>query len=189
MVRVALLLAVLLGAATATAGYVFRWVDTKGNLHLTDRLADVPEPYRAMYEAQIRRLEEERARAKAKGKAAPPAAPRRTSRPAPRAGEGGGGPSIVEQEIARQKYWRDLVAQWRAQLASATAALEAIDRELAQARLNPILRTTPPVKAKIAAIEERRAEALAQVEAARTMLLETIPARARKEQVPPKWLM
>jgi hypothetical protein len=195
MVRAALAL-VLASSLAASSGRIFRWVDKTGDLHVTDRLADVPEPYYSMYAAEIARLEKNKGKQKSRDRSVapaprstPPRSPGSSAAPAPPAGRRAGGPSIVDRELARQKQWQDLVARWRKELATATAEVEKIDQELAQARSNPILRTTPQARAQIEAIESRRVGALRKLERARKMLLETIPARARAEQVPPRWLM
>ena len=166
---------------------IFRWVDKKGDMHITDRLGDVPEPYRSLYAAKIRELEEKKESAPnvtlptdSQKKKKPKAALRA---PAP------SGQSFVDKKIARQKYWMNLVAKSRAQLDRATQNFVKISQELDNKRLNPILREIPANKAAIKKLEEAREKARADLENARYQLLEAIPLRAKKEMIPHKWLL
>jgi len=197
-----LLWACVLGATlafcmpAAAQGPIFRWVDRDGNLHLSDELADVPEPYRSMYEARLREAAEARkhappAPAVPPTPAAPPAVP-----PSPMpAHEGdshaadGPAPSIIDKEVARRQRWKELVASWRAELSAATEALAQADERLGDLVANPLMAATPAVAADIAAAKQARAAALSRLEQARHMLLTELPARARRESVPPAWLM
>jgi hypothetical protein len=177
----------LTAGIVAAQTMIFKWIDTKGTLHVTDRLADVPEPYYAMYRAKLKASEEQQAKgggAAATSSPTPVVAP-----PAVESSEASSpAPSLVDEELRRQAEWKALVALWRERLAIATAEVEAIQSELEEATLNPILRETPAVKAQAAAIEVRRGAAMSRLEAARKMLLVELPARARKEGVPPRWL-
>lgn len=178
---IAAALALCLGpwAALAQQGYIFKWVDAKGNIHATDQLAEVPEPFYGMYAAKLRELEE---RKKERGQAASAPSQRPAPPPAPSA------PSIVELELRKQQRWKAEVARWRASLTAAIAELESAQQALAELTMNPLLRTTPQVQAQLPQAEERVKRAREQVELARKTLIEDIPARARKESVPPKWL-
>lgn len=163
-------------------GIVFRWVDARGNLHLTDELADVPEPYYSAYRAQLRDREGARARQPAQ----PPAqAASRASAPTSAAPAG----SVIEQEAERRRTWKALVAKWRQELTGATSELARLDEELGRLAANPLLRETGPTKARMTELEVARARAIARLEAARRMLVTELPARAKKEGVPPAWLM
>ncbi len=159
-------------------GDIFKWVDENGNLHATQILADVPEPYYSMYASELRRRQESK-----QGQApAPPAVEEAPSAPRPTQVKG-----VASENEARQKRWRELVARARADLTAATAALEAADQAVLQAGANPVLRHTPAVQAKLAELATERQAALAAVEAARRQLLEDLPRQARKEGVPPRW--
>lgn len=207
----------LLPVVASGQGMIFRWVDAQGNLHVTDRLGDVPEPYYGMYLAELKRREEQRQAAgqpagQPAAVAAPTPAPSGDGAPAaPRAGAegrsrpaGADGPSpgtsaarspsegaqtsLVDAELDRRETWRKLVAAQRQELAEATAALAALEAERAAAAQNPLLVHTPAVAARLAELDAQRAALLARLEKARAALLVDLPARARKENVPPKWL-
>ena len=183
MLSLSVVLGLLVTAWSALAATMFfKWIDAKGNLHVTDRLADVPEPYYAMYRAKVREIEEREAKQGI-------AVPETTSAPVERIeAVRPSAPSIVDLELQRQKDWRALVANWRGELTAATAEVESLQNELDDATLNPILRETPQAKDQIAEIADRHAVAMRRLEAARQMLLVDLPARARKDGVPPKWL-
>ncbi|MEO1172230.1 MAG: DUF4124 domain-containing protein [Myxococcota bacterium] len=162
-------------------GVIYRWVDAKGVVHFTDDIGQVPEPYASMYQARIREIEEARAAAVGDRKTPPPQ--KRESRNYPTI------PDVTAPIEARRSYWKERVKTWRSKLADATSELARVDKQLSELRLNPLLRTTPKVKEQIAAAEKRREAALGKVGAAKKMLLETIPKEAKKEQVPPRWIL
>lgn len=172
-----------MGAPASAQGPIFQWVDARGNLHLSDELADVPEPYRSMYEARLREAAEARKR---NGEA--PAA-RAPVAPPPPSVEYDHEPSIIDQQAANRQRWKQEVATWRAELAAATAELAQADAQLGDLEMNPVLAQTPSVAADIVQARQARAAALARVERARRTLLTELPARARRDGVPPAWLL
>jgi hypothetical protein len=179
--RIAFLLLLLFCSVVVSAqDVVFRWVDKHGVTHITDRLGDVPEPYHSMYAAQLRELE-----AKRKKTAPPQTTPDST----PNASNYNYGTGTVAAQDAQQKKWQALMLKWRAELLVATHQLFAAEEQLAQVRLNPILRETPQVKEQIAAFEADRSAALTRARVAENMLLVELPKQAKKEGVPPKWLL
>jgi hypothetical protein len=183
----ALLLASVVGLRAARAdGPMFVWADKDGNLHATDRLSDVPEPYYAVYAERLRELEKEGHLPKEE---AAPAAPAYTP-PRPVTVRGNTEPPITaETEILKRKKWRELMTHWRQELATATTELQKVEQEASETGMNPLLRLTPQVQAQLDAIGPRRDAARARVLKARTMLLEVLPKRARDERVPPQWLL
>jgi hypothetical protein len=219
MKRALVLCVLLLASSTAWAGPIFRWVDARGDLHLTDELTEVPEPYQSMYRARLREREEAEKRAReAAAQASTGAAPATPSvrpsmppasgaddpgaRPVSPAGgdarrTAGGDvtsgamdapPSPSEQEAARRSQWKELVGRWRLQLATSTDDLVRIDERLGSLQANAILAQTPEVQGEIADLQAERRQALSRVDAARRMLVVELPAKARRELVPPAWL-
>ena len=175
----------LCAVAAAAESTIFRWVDAKGNLHATDRLGDVPEPYYGIYFAEQKRREAER---QAGGATATPHAPPPTPEAAAPASTGPSGASVVDEELRRREQWRSLVSAARNELMGATAALAGLEEERAVVAQNPLLAVTPAVQARLGELEQRRAAVLVRLEKARAALLVDLPARARKENVSPKWL-
>ncbi len=168
-------------SAAAQEGTIFYWVDKKGNVTATQNLDEVPEPYRAMYRARLKELEEEKK--KQKSAATPePSAPA----PLPQTPPGG---SIVDRELQRQKQWKAEVAQWRTELRLATIEAQQAQNDVDAAALNPILRQTPQGQAQMVEPAKRKQEAIARVERAKNMLEVELPKRAKAENVPPAWLL
>jgi len=187
------------GSAVSAGSSIFRWVDAQGNLHLTDTLAEVPEPYFSMYTAKLREAEERKNNraASAEGTAAAPArvpesltnaeADARVIAAMPQdAGAEGEVPAYV-REAKRRTEWKALIAHWREELEAATQELGQRTEEVGELTVNPLLRETPAVRQAIATAEALRLEAMRRVERARQMLLTELPARAKKDMVPPAW--
>jgi len=181
----------LVTARPASAGTIYKWYDEQGDLHATDQLTDVPEPYRSMYAAaeRKRKEEEEKRRAAAAGKTpakpppkAPPPPPTRRVTGPDRLG------TLLKEEEAKRKRWTQLVAHWRAELQAATRQLQDLDQRIQEVGANPILRQTPKVKKELAELQEQRKPLLERLNGARRMLAEELPKRARREEVPPQWL-
>jgi hypothetical protein len=179
--------AVGLVCASAVAAPIFTWVDRQGGLHATDRLQDVPEPYYSMYAAELK-AREQKAGATPVPPAAEAAAPP-TPRPVVTTPRPAIEPVTAAGEAKRRQTWRDLVAQWRRELAAATANLQKITQELDEAQLNPVLRVLPANQERINDLMSLRTKAQDRVEKARLMLVDDIPKRARAEGVPPLWLL
>lgn len=177
----------------AWAGDIFYWVDKKGGVHFSDQLHSVPEPYFSAYKARIAEREEKRKQQEQERAAAGivPAkepevvAPQQPSTPAP---EEPTGPRLSQQIRQKQEDWRKLMKESREELLAATEGLRKAEDEMQALEANPVLVHTPQVKAQIPAAENRYKEARERVERARKALLTDLPARAKKEHVPPKWL-
>lgn len=184
-----ILLGLILPAQSADGTAIFKWVDKQGNLHITDRLQDVPEPYAGMYAARIAAEEKNKLATRGKQPVAAPAVPAAPPYQPPRRYVAPiGQPSPITQAEEQQKYWRSLVSRWRGELAAATAELENADNEVGEANMNPLMRQTPEGQERARIAEEKRAQVVLRVNKARQMLLEEVPRRARAEGVPPVWL-
>ena len=184
--RVVLLLVLLAGVARAGETLaMFTWVDKRGGIHITDRLRDVPEPFYSIYLAQQRERQAQQRQGPPPTGAKTPAKHHSQVRARPRPSSQG----IVLAEERRREQWQALMKQWRVELLAATQGLQKEEEALQRLRVNPLLAETPPVKAQIAAQQEQVAVARERVLKARTMLLEKLPAKAKNEQVPPKWLL
>ncbi len=169
-------------AATAKADdVIFYWADKQHVIHATNEIGEVPEPYRAMYRARLKELEE----AKKNG---PKPAPQPAYTPPPSSPAIQPQGSIVDQELAKQKMWRDEVYHWRTELRVATEDLNRIQAQIDQANFNPVLRTTPQAKAQIGPLEQDQQRAIGRIDVAQRMLTQDLPARAKREGVPPRWL-
>jgi len=177
-----LLLIPLLGFARPALAddVLFYWADKQHVVHATQNLDEVPEPYRAMYRARLKELEE--AKKNAPKQAPPP--PQYTPSTPPRQPQ----PSIVDQELAKQKMWRDEVQKWRTELRVATEDLNRIQGQIDQVNFNPVLRMTPQAKAQLEPLERDKMSAINRVDTAQRMLTQDLPARAKRDGAPPRWL-
>ena len=161
---------------------IFYWSDKQHVVHATQNLDDVPEPYRAMYRARVKELEEAKKNAQKPAQSPPSTPPPSPAVPQP-------GPSIVDRELQRQKYWRDEIYKWRTELRIATEDLHRIQLQIDEVNLNPILRMTPQAQAQLEPLEEDRQRAIGRVDVAQRMLTQDLPTRAKRENVPPQWLL
>lgn len=172
----------LAGAVTAPAyaadAPLYAFVDADGILHITDRLADVPEPYYTVYK--------QRRPSPAADSDADPARTTPRRRPVPAAVDVAA-PAADQQARARAQ-WQQLMATWRDKLSQSTLALQQAEAE-AQGASNPILRETPVGRQRWQATQARVAQWRGKAVEARRMLLETLPSRAKREHVPPQWLL
>jgi hypothetical protein len=170
---------------------LFVWADAQAHVHVTDRLANVPEPYRTTYAV---RLEAMRQAGQAPGGPAGP-----VGVPPPRTAEvkfaGSGAERVAalspqaSQQAALRAQWQQRMVAARTELMGATDALQRLEASIDAARMNPVLRLTPPVQAQVEGLEAQRAQAQTRVLDARRMLLETLPQQAQREHIPPQWLM
>lgn len=179
------LMVVCVGPAKADKP-LFVWADEHANLHVTDRLADVPEPYHTIY---AKRLEKDQLSQKHDNKTAAAegtdAAQIRYDNPesavrdlAPHA----------TAEIEKRRGWQKRFVDARNELTQATQVLAGIEQKILEKNRNPILRLTPVVKKELAELDANRIEAQSRVLNARRMLLETLPQQARQAQVPVQWI-
>ena len=157
-------------SARADDAVSFAFIDESGELHASATLVGVPEPYQGVY----RRQEADRAR-KAAGpapKPSPPLAP---------AGDADG------QRQAREA-WDQTMQKWRRQLIDSTEALRQAESERMTVG-NPLLKATPVGHEAWVRLTERIDSARTQALLARRMLMDTLPAQARAQHVPPQWLL
>lgn len=143
------------------------WTDSVGDLFSSEKLNEVPEPFRSMY------------RARKSVAWHPPPLDAMADAYAPRATE------ILHQ----QRAWRQQIAGWRQELFTAT-------RLLLEATLRPGALAHEPLAFayaphRVLLIEARgaaRSEALSRLMRAQIMLQETLPRQAREQRVPMLWL-
>jgi len=155
--------------------YLYQWTDEQGVVHITDRLGEVPEQFRA----RARKIE------------------------APPKSEAGQNPGIQKDtgnvtipqnaegtDEARKAFWQNRVQEWKARLTDA----ERRYRELDQQRTELLMSWGGPAygplenKVKAEQMEQQMKEIQKQIDEARNMLDVVIPEEARKAGVPPGWL-
>lgn len=173
---------------------LFVWADARAHVHVTDRLSDVPEPYHSVYAARVAELKKA-----GKGTGGPGSVtvvPAEAAFAVPRVGDASGSGAdrvanlspLATEQANRRSEWRGRIAQARGELTQATEQLADLEKTIAEAGMNPILRLTPQVQAKLASLEQEHAQAQSRVLDSRRMLLETLPQQAKREHVPAQWL-
>ena len=159
------------------AGYLYQWVDDRGNVHITDNPAEVPEKYRS----GARTMQENSPQQEPPPTSEPQAAPRR---PAKNSG--------VQNDTAEndKAQWQQRIKGWKNQLADA----ESRYRSLQQQRNELIAPWGSPALAPLAArqqadqIDQQMQGVQQEIEKAKDMIENVIPEEARKAGVPPGWL-
>jgi len=180
-----LVAAILVLSTPAAAQRIFYWVDAKGDLHATQSLANVPEPYYSMYRKEVEAQKDKEKDAKTKPTKRPPA--RRP--PPPRSSTKSQYTEQLRKHDADRKRWKDTVAIWRTRLATHTKRLQQLESEIGAIASNPLMAQTPHVKTKRQELDQELKAIRKKLEEARRMLLEDLPKRAKKEGVPAKWLL
>jgi DNA repair exonuclease SbcCD ATPase subunit len=155
--------------------YLYEWTDDSGAVHITDKLGNVPEQYRA----QARKIEESR-----KGEAGGDQQTQRVT----------GGPSgpegEEETEESRKAEWQDRIREWKTRLAQAEKRYRELDQQRTELLMSWGGPAYGPIENKVKAeqIEQQMKEIQKQIDEARNMLDVVIPEEARKAGVPPGWL-
>lgn len=189
--------------ASDTDTPLFRWVDKQGVIHLTDRLGDVPEPYNAIYRAQLRKraaagphqstaqpspidstASDAEAIARARAAQAQSRGANRLSPASPVLG-----PGFQDPQVLLRQRWQQKLEQARQELQAAVNVLQQAQDRLDELTLNPLIRLSPGVQEQIPQLESERDQAKERVQQAEKYLQEELPAQARKENIPMKWLL
>ncbi len=152
--------------------YIYEWTDSKGGVHITDDLGEVPERYRA----KVRSIE------MPKGRETGPVQQETT--------ESVPGGTTAADEAASKAAWQKRLRDWKTKLADAQERY----RELDQRRLESLGKWGGPASGHL----EGRAEAeqiakemkgvQREIDEARNMIETIIPEEARRAGVPPGWL-
>lgn len=161
------------GSNEAKKHYLYEWTDSKGGVHITDDLGEVPERYRS----KSRKIEIP------KGEEIGPE----------QQVQGAGSSSEVAtegQEAASKAAWQQRIRDWKERLAYARKRYQDLD----QKRQEALAKWGGPASGHL----EGRAEAdrIAQdmekvqknIDEAKDMIEKVIPEEARRAGVPPGWL-
>jgi DNA repair exonuclease SbcCD ATPase subunit len=155
--------------------YLYEWTDDSGVVHITDKLGNVPEQYRA----QARKREESR-KSEAGG-----------GQQTQRVTGGPSGPEGEEEtEESRKAEWQDRIREWKTRLAQAEKRYRELDQQRTELLMSWGGPAYGPIENKVKAeqIEQQMKEIQKQIDEARNMLDVVIPEEARKAGVPPGWL-
>lgn len=151
--------------------YLYEWTDSKGGVHITDDLGEVPERYRSKSrKIEIPKGEEVGREQQVQG--------------AP------SGVATDEQEAASKAAWQQRIRDWKARLADAQKRYQDLD----QKRLEALAKWGGPASGHLEGRQE--ADNIAQdmkevqqdIDEARDMVETVIPEEARRAGIPPGWL-
>jgi len=181
----------LMLSSTAIGQEVYRWVDEKGTVHLTDDLSLVPEKYRGQFQKE--RPPEE----------PPPTQPTPPqSIQTPKSGEGEKGPKPTPGSATGQRdifgrgeeWWRAKAREWNEKLINAQRNYEnaygewkAKEQEIETSKFksDSIKRK---LRAEIKSLEEKAKDLEKQVEEAKNMIEKVLPKQAQDDRANPEWL-
>ena len=180
--RLLILVSCLLSFSFAIGQEIYRWVDEKGTIHLTDDMSLVPERYRD----QVQRKK-------------PPKEPSLSVSPRVSKGEETGKESKSASErkdlLGRgESWWKAKAEEWNAKLLEAQRNYETAhagykkkEKEVEEAKFQP-KSLQRKLKAELRALEEKANDWKKQVEEAKNMLEKTLPKEAEESNADPDWI-
>jgi len=154
--------------------YLYEWTDSKGGVHITDDLGEVPERYRLKSrKIEIPKGEEVGPEQRMQGATGTQS-----------------GVATDEQEAASKAAWQQRIRDWKARLADARKRYQDLD----QKRLEALAKWGGPAsghlegRAEADRIAQDMKEVQQDIDVARDMVENVLPEEARKAGIPPGWL-
>ena len=154
--------------------YLYQWTDSRGVVHITDDLGEVPERHRSKAHKIETQQDEE-----------PGIGPQAQEEIEPSPDSG-----AEEAETEAKAEWQQRLRDWKKRLANAEKRYRDLDQERNElfsawgsAALAPIAN-----RLKAEQIEQQMKDAQHEIDNARNMIENVIPEEARKAGVPPGWL-
>ncbi|MFA5073821.1 MAG: DUF4124 domain-containing protein [Nitrospirota bacterium] len=153
--------------------YLYKWVDSKGVMHLTDNLGEVPEKYRKKIQIEEQAASSEESKTE----------PRRESRSLQESDQ-----SLHEEE--RKADWQQRIQSARQRLADAERRYRELDekRTALLGSWGGVASGHLEGRMKAQEIEQQMKGVQDEIQSARHELEVTIPDDARKQGIPPGWL-
>lgn len=154
--------------------YFYEWTDSKGGVHITDNLGEVPEQYRS----KSRKIENP------KGEEVGPEQQMRDETRSP------SGAATEQQEAASKAAWQQRIRDWKERLADAQKRYHDLD----QKRQEALGMWGGPAsghlegRAEADRIAQDMMEVQRDIDEARDMIETVIPEEARRAGIPPGWL-
>lgn len=170
----------------AAPAFIYKWRDAKGNLHITDRLENVPKELRAELEKQRAEIQKNTPPAPAKPvvkEAAP--APQTPASAAP------SGPTPYERLKARMALEKDIKAKAAAArevITKAREQQEALAEERGNLAANPVLNAAQPARVERMQEIEREIEGLERDVATSLGEMQKMIDGAKKGGYPESWV-
>jgi hypothetical protein len=154
--------------------YFYEWRDSKGGVHITDNLGEVPEQYRS----KLRKIDI------SKGEEVGPEQQVQDET------QFSSGAPTDQQEAASKAAWQKRIRDWKERLADAQKRYQDLD----QKRLEALGMWGGPASGHLEGrveadrIAQDMKEVQLDIDEARDMIENVIPEEARKAGVPPGWL-
>ena len=185
LITIIMVLMVFVPAALAQTGnqagskdvkkqYLYEWTDSKGGVHITDDLGEVPERYRSKSrKIEIPKGEEVGPEQQVQGATGTPS-----------------GIAAEEQEAASKAAWQQRIRNWKKRLAEAQDRY----RDLDQKRLDALGMWGGPAsghregRVEADRIQQEMDKVQLEIDEAKNMIETVIPEEARRAAVPPGWL-
>jgi hypothetical protein len=154
--------------------YLYEWTDTKGGVHITDDLGDVPERYREKArKIEIPRGKEIGPEQKTQGETESPS-----------------GAAAEEREAASKAAWQERLRQWKKRLADARKRYSDLDQQRTEALGQWRGASSGHLEGRVEAerITREMEGVQREIDEARDMVETVIPEEARRAGIPPGWL-
>ena len=181
----------LILATLAFSQEVYRWVDEKGTIHLTDDLGQVPEKYRGRIQRELPPDEPPPVQP-----ASPPSIRTPTGTPRAKEIKPTPGSTTGEKDILGrgEEWWRAKTREWNEKLITAQKSYEsaygewkAKEQEIETSKFKPDS-LKRKLKAEGKSLEEKAKDLEKQVEEAKNMIEKVLPKQAQEDGANPEWL-
>jgi Domain of unknown function (DUF4124) len=154
--------------------YLYEWTDSKGGVHITDNLGEVPVRYRL----KARKIEIP------KGQEVGPEQQVQ--------GEAGSSPGVAAeaQEAASKAAWQQRVRDWKARLADAQERYRVLDQKHLEAlgKWGGVASGRLEGRIEADSIQKEMEGVQQDINEAKDMIETVIPEEARRAGIPPGWL-
>lgn len=185
LITIVMVLMVFVTAALAQTGdqtgnkevkkqYLYEWTDSKGGVHITDDLGEIPERYRSKSrKIKIPKGEEVGPEQQVQGATGSPS-----------------GVATDEQEAASKAAWQQRVRDWKERLADAQKRYQALEQKRSEgwARWGGPASGHLEERVEAERIAKEMEEVQRDIDEAKDMIENVIPEEARKAGIPPGWL-
>jgi len=149
--------------------YLYEWTDSKGGVHITDDLGEVPKRYRS----KARKIETPKGQEQVQGRT-----------------QSSSGAATEQQETASKAVWQQRIQDWKEQLADAQKRYRDLDQKRRDALGMWGGSATGHLEGRAEAekIQKEMDEVQLDIDEAKNMIETVIPEEARKAGIPPGWL-
>jgi hypothetical protein len=181
-VGILILISCLIPFSSAIAQEIYRWVDEKGTIHLTDDMSQIPERYRE--QVQTRRPPKEPS----------PVLSPQVSKEKETENESNSASERKDLLGRGEGWWKAKAEEWNKKLLEAQrnyetahASYKKKEKQVEEAKFQP-KSLQRKLNTELKALEEKANDWKKQVEEAKNMLEKTLPKEAEESKADPDWL-